>query len=154
MFIKHPSNVFLQNWMGNITKFLYRTEEVYWLWVYNSSVMQCHLAQNLIPSPQHLYYRFSKESSWSNRACVVTVDRKLQIFAMRFSRSRRVHILAGQEALLWQACFVFHTITPHEKTFHNTILCSYVFLCFSLICYTSFPIYFSSVVSISFIPCS
>ncbi len=89
-----------------------------------------------------------RENSWGNRACGLTADRKLQLFATGRSRLRRVHVLAGQQALLWKACFVFHTITPHEKTFHNTVLC------FILICPTSFPVYFSSVVSISLIPFS
>lgn len=101
------------------------------------------------------YYTFTTDSlERAVEACGVTADTKQQLFATGCSRLLRVHILAAQQTLLWQACFVFHTITPHEKTFHNTVLCSCVFSCFSVICPTSFSIYFSSVVFISPIPFS
>jgi len=74
----------------------------------------------------------------------VTADRKLQLFATGCSRLRRVHILGAQQTLLWQVCFVFHTITPHEKTFHNTVLCACVFSYLSLIYPTSYSINFFS----------
>lgn len=71
-------------------------------------------------------------SSWDNRVFGLTADRKLQLFATGCSRLRRVRVVAGQQALLWQAYFVFYTIIPHEKTFHNTVLCFILILSYLL----------------------
>jgi len=83
--------------------------------------MQSHLIETF---RDHTFTTDSLE--WAVEACAVTADRKLQLFATGCSHLRRVHILGAQQTLLWQVCFVFHTITPHEKTFHNTVLCACV----------------------------